>query len=105
MMENAIRFFQRKGIKVHELIEELQRCDPNAEVGLPNVNQLGISGYCVLDHVMTMNLSEVESVVIDNPGEIDNRLLQNKTEDASIVYLGSIAQCLKDGLDNPTENR
>lgn len=105
MMGNAIRFFQREGIKVRELIEELQKCDHDAEIWLPNVNELGIPGYCVLDNVMTMNFSEVGDDVMNNPGEVDHRLLQNKSEDTSIVYLGSLAEYLKDGLDKPAENR
>lgn len=48
-----------------ELIEELQKCNPEAEVWLLNVNELGIPGYCVLDHIMTMPFGEVESDVMD----------------------------------------
>ena len=104
-MGNAIRLFQREGIKVRDLIEQLQKCDPDAEIWLPNVNERGIPGYCVLDHVMTMNFSDVGDDVMNNPGEIDHRLLQNKSEDTSIVYLGSLAEYLKGGLDNSTKNR
>lgn len=62
----------------------------------PNVNELDIPGYCVLDHVMSFQFRELESDIIDNPGEIDNRLLQNKTDETTIVYLGSVAEYLKE---------
>ncbi len=103
-MENSIRLFQREGIKVSELIAELQKCDPDAQVWLPNVNELGIPGYCVLDHVMTMDFGKVESDIMNNPGKIDDRLLQNKTSDTPIVFLGSLAEYLKEGVGNSTEN-
>lgn len=90
---------------ISELIVELLKCDPNAEVWLPNVNELGIPGYCVLDHIMTMDFNRVESDIMDNPGKIDNRLLQNKTGNTQIVYLGSMAEYLKRGVGKPTENR
>lgn len=96
---------QLEAIKVSELIELLQKCDPDAEVWLPNVNELGIPSYCVLDHVMTMTFGEVGDDVMNNPGEIDQRLLQHKTNDAPIVYLGSIAEFNKEGVDKPIENR
>ena len=60
---------QLEAIKVSELIELLQKCDPDAEVWLPNVNELGIPSYCVLDHVMTMTFGEVGDDVMNNPGE------------------------------------
>lgn len=96
---------QLEAIKVSELIELLQKCDPDAEVWLPNVNELGIPSYCVLDHVMTMTFGEVGDDVMNNPGEIDQRLLQHQTNDAPIVYLGSIAEFNKEGVDKPIENR
>lgn len=105
MMENSTRLFKREGIKVSELIAELQKCDADAEVWLPNVNELGIPGYCVLDHIMAIDFGRVESDIMDNPGEIDNRLLQNKTESTPIVYLGSLAEYLKVEVGNSTENR
>lgn len=105
MMENAFRQFQREGIKVSELIEQLQKCDPDAEVWLPNVNELGIPGYCLLDHVMTMNYNQVVDDVMNNPGCIDNRILKAKTDATPIVYLGSLTEYLKEGVDNPIENR
>lgn len=105
VMEIATRKFQREGIKVAELIEELRKCDPDAEVWLPNVNELDIPGYCMLDHIMVMPFDTVESDVMDNPGRIDYRLLKNKTENTQIVYLGSLADHLKKGVANPTENR
>lgn len=92
-------------MKVSELIEELQKLDANAEVWLPNVNKLHIPGYCVLDHVITFTFSEVGDDVMNNPGTIDKRLLKNKTDDAQIVYLGSIADFIAKGLDKSTENR
>ena len=96
---------QLEAIKVSELIEYLQKCNPDAEIWLPNVNGLGIPGYCVLDHIMTMTFGEVGDDVMNNPGEIDQRLLQHKTKDALIVYLGSIAEFNKEGVDKPVENR
>lgn len=96
---------QLDAIKVSELIEELQKCDPNAEVWLPNVNELDIPGYCVLDHVMTMTFCEIEDDVMNNPGTIDKRLLKNKKDNAQIVYLGSFADFIAKGLDNSTEKR
>ena len=92
-------------MKVSELIEKLKSCNQEAEVWLPNVNELGIPGYCVLDHVMTMNFCEVENDVMHNPGKIDKRLLKDKTNGSQIVYLGSIADFIADGLDKPAENR
>ncbi len=92
-------------MKVSELIEKLKTCDLEAEVWLPNVNELGIPGYCVLDHVLTLNFNEVENDVMHNPGKIDKRLLKNKTDSSQIVYLGSIADFITDGLDKPAENR
>lgn len=56
---------------------------------LPNVNNLVIPGYYVLDHIMYFRFAEVESDIMDNPGEIDHRLLKNKTDQTPIVYLGS----------------
>ena len=38
---------------------------------------------------MNFRFAEVESDVMDNSEEIDNRLLKNKKEDTPIVYLGS----------------
>lgn len=96
---------QRRIMKVSELIEKLKTCDLEAEVWLPNVNELGISGYCVLDHVLTLNFNEVENDVMHNPGKIDKRLLKDKTDSSQIVYLGSIADFITDGLDKPAENR
>lgn len=96
---------QLEAIKVSELIEYLQKCNPDAEIWLPNVNGLGIPGYCVLDHVMTMTFGEVGDDVMNNPGEIDHRLIQHKTNDTPIVYLGSIAEFIKEGVDKPAENR
>lgn len=92
-------------MKVSELIEKLKSYDQNAEIWLPNVNELGIPGYCVLDHVMTMNFNEVENDVMHNPGKIDKRLLKDKTEDSQIVYLGSISDFITDKVDKPAENR
>ena len=60
-------------MKVSELIKELQECHPDAEVWLPNINELNIPGYCVLDHIMSFQFNEVESDIIDNPGKIDQR--------------------------------
>ena len=76
-------------MKVSELIKELQECHPDAEVWLPNVNELNVPGYCVMDHIMSFQFNEVESDIIDNPGKIDPRLLKDKKDDATIVYLGS----------------
>ncbi len=76
-------------MKVSELIEELKKCPSDAEVWLPNVNNLNIPGYCVLDQIMNCRFAEVESDVMDNPGKVDNRLLDNKNDDTPIVYLGS----------------
>jgi hypothetical protein len=92
-------------MKVSELIKKLQTCNPDTEVWLPNVNELGIPGYCVLDHVMTMAFREVENDVMHNPGKIDKRLLKDKTDGSQIVYLGSIADFITDGLDKVAENR
>lgn len=92
-------------MKVSELIDKLKTCDLEAEVWLPNVNELGIPGYCVLDHVITMNFSEVENDVMHNPGKIDKRLLKDRTDGSQIVYLGSIADFITDGLDKAAENR
>ena len=39
--------------------------------------------------IMNFRFAEVESDVMDNSEEIDNRLLKNKKEDTPIVYLGS----------------
>lgn len=89
-------------MKVSELIEKLKSCNQDAEVWLTNVNELGIPGYCVLDHVITMNYNQVVDDVMNNLGRIDNRLLKDKTDETPIVCLGSIAEYLKDGLDNPT---
>lgn len=52
-----------------------------------------------------MNCSEVENEVMHNPGKIDKRLLKDKTDISQIVYLGSIADFITDGLDKPAENR
>ncbi len=90
-------------MKVSELIDKLKTCDLEAEVWLPNVNELGIPGYCVLDHVMTMNFNEVEKDVMYNPGKIDKRLLKDKTDSSQIVY--PITDFITDGLDKPAENR
>ena len=76
-------------MKVSELIKELQKCHPDAEVWLPNINNLYIPGYCVLDYLMSFQFNEVKSDIIDNPGEIDDRLLKDKNDDTPIVYLGS----------------
>lgn len=46
---------------VSELIKELQKCHPDAEVWLPNINELNIPGYCVMDHLMSFQFNEVES--------------------------------------------
>lgn len=91
-------------MNVSEPIAKLQKCDPRSEVWLSNVNELGIPGYCILDHVMAMDFGRVESDIMDNPGKIDNRLLQSKTDDTPIVFLGSMAEYLKEGVGNPTEN-
>lgn len=96
---------QLEAIKVSELIEQLQRCDPDAEIWLPNVNERGIPGYCVLDHVMNMTFGEVVEDVMNNPGEIDHRLLHHKTNETPIIYLGSIAEFIKEGVEKPAENR
>lgn len=82
-------------MRVSELIKELQKQNPEAEVWLPNVNELGIPGYCVLDQIMSFKFGQVESDVFDNPGEIDIRLLKGKNEDDPIVYLGSIYEFMK----------
>ena len=76
-------------MKVSELIKELQECHPDTEVWLPNINELNIPGYCVLDHIMSFQFNEVESDIIDNPGKIDQRLLKDKKDDTPIIYLGS----------------
>lgn len=76
-------------MKVSELIKELQKCHPDAEVWLPNINNLNIPEYCVMDYLMSFQFNEVESDIIDNPGEIDHRLLKDKKDDTPIVYLGS----------------
>lgn len=60
---------QRKIMKVSELIDKLKTCDLEAEVWLPNVNELGIPGYCVLDHVINMTFGEVVEDVMNNPRE------------------------------------
>ncbi len=52
-------------MKVSELIKDLQKCHPAAEVWLPNVNNLNIPGYCVLDHFMSFQFAEVESDIMD----------------------------------------
>ena len=83
-------------MKVPELINELQMRHPNTEIWLPNVNELNIPGYCVLDQLMSFRFCEVESEVMDNPGEIDNRLLKNKTDDTPIVYLGSKYELIRE---------
>ena len=50
-------------MKVSELIEELQKLDANAEVWLPNVNELHIPGCC-------LPLEKVDSVMSQLfPGE------------------------------------
>ena len=38
---------------------------------------------------MSFQFNEVESDIVDNPGEIDHRLLKDKKADTPIVYLGS----------------
>ncbi len=88
---------QLEAIKVSELIEYLQKCNPDAEIWLPNVNERGIPGYCVLDHIMTMTFGEVGDDVMNNPGEIDHRLLQHKTDDTPIVCLGSTTEIFQRG--------
>ena len=76
-------------MKVSELIKELQECHPDAEVWLPNINELNIPGYCLMDHLMSFQFNEVESDIIDNPGKIDQRLLKDKKDDTPFIYLGS----------------
>lgn len=92
---------QLEAIKVSELIELLQKCDPDAEVWLPNVNELGIPGYCVLDHVMTMTFGEVGDDVMNNPGEIDQRLLSTKPTMHQSSILARLLNLTKKGLINP----
>lgn len=65
-------------MKDSELIKELQKYHQNAEIWLPNINELNIPGYCVLDHLMSFQFNEVVSDIIDNPGEIDCRLLRKQ---------------------------
>ena len=76
-------------MKVSELIQELQKCYPDAEVWIPNINELNIPGFCVLDHLMSFQLNEVESDIIDNQRKIYQRLLKDKKDDTPIIYLGS----------------
>ncbi len=83
-------------MKVSELIEKLQECNPDAEVWLSNINNLNIPGYCVMDHLMTFQFNEIESDIIDNPGKIDHRLLKDKKDGTPIVYLGSKFDLIKD---------
>ncbi len=83
-------------MKVSELIEELKKCPSDAEVRLPNVNNLNIPGYCVLDYIMKFKFAEVGSDVMNNPGEIDNRLLKYKTDDTPIIYLGSKYELIRE---------
>lgn len=83
-------------MKVSELIEKLQEYNPDAEVWLPNINELNIPGYCVPDHLMSFQFNEVVSDIIYNPGEIDYRLLKNKKDDTYIVYLGSKYDLIRD---------
>ena len=93
--------YKEKIMKESELIDKLKTCDLEAEVWLPNVNELGVPGYCVLDHVMTMSFNEIENDVMHNPGKIAKRLLKKKTDSSQIVYLGSIADFITADLTNP----
>ena len=89
---------------VKDLINELQHLDQNAEVWLPAVNDLGISSYCVLDHIQTFKFCEVEHDIYNNPGEIDDRLLTNKREDSPIVFLGSLKDFMPLRRENNGDN-
>ena len=76
-------------MKESELSKELKECHPDAEVWLPNFNELNVPGYSVMDHIMSFQFNEVKRDIIDNPGKIDNRLLKNKKHNPPIIYLGS----------------
>ncbi len=45
---------------------------------------------------MKFKFAEVEIDVMDNPGEIDHRLLKDKTDDTPIVYLGSKYELIRE---------
>lgn len=91
--------------KVKDLIKELQELDPEAEVWLSAVNDLGIPSYCVIDYIQHFKFGEVRSDIFGNPGQIDDRLLDNKNDETPIVYIGSLEDFMPLKRDTETDNK
>lgn len=82
-------------MKVKELIEELKKCDPNAEVwtGAHTLKE-NIPTYGLVDHVYQGVFEQFWTDLFPTPDDIDKRLYvgRNKNRDGSndpVVYIGT----------------
>lgn len=78
-------------MKVKELIEELKKCDPNAEVWTgthtPNAN---IPTYGLVDHVYQNEFESFWTDLFPTPDDIDTRLYDGRCDRKdNIVYIGT----------------
>ena len=76
-------------MKVKELIEKLQKLNPDAEVLTGAINDERIHTYGLLDLVYEFPFEQIKTDLMHTCGDIDYRIAENKKSEDIIIYLGT----------------
>ena len=76
-------------MKVKELIEKLQKLNPDAEVLTGAINDERIHTYGLLDLVHEFPFEQIKTDLMHTCGDIDYRIAENKKSKDIIIYLGT----------------
>ena len=98
---------KERAIKVKELIEVLQKCDPEAEL-VSTIWNGWTHTYCAIDCVHSFTYDQLSNDFFGTPGQTDDKVFCSQAQ--NIVLLGSLFEYdktlvrdvhenLKEGLD------
>lgn len=75
---------------VKELINQLQKFEPDTEVWLTATTRKGIPTYATLDHIVQCDYGSLATDLTDTPDNIDMRLLGGRSDDDAVIVLSSM---------------
>ena len=75
---------------VKELINQLQKFEPDTEVWLTVTTRKGIPTYAALDHIVPCDYGSLATDLTDTPDNIDMRLLGGRSDDDTVIVLSSM---------------
>ncbi len=73
-----------------ELINQLQKFEPDTEGWLTVTKRKGIPTYAALDHIVPCDYGSLATDLTDTPDNIDMRLLGGRFDDDTVIVLSSM---------------